>query len=944
MLFAQVEEGEISTHSQKVEQGRTRGEYRIFLPDNRWQIVSYVADDKGYRASVRYENAQEADARPEQTYWGFSTGSQNSAAPPASNGDDELPTYRPESSENPPQYSEPPKDPQFVESYRPQLPQQQEAQPPFHPGVLRSQVNTFIIHPTPGEREPAQGSEEIGGNFEKYRRPQVPPRPYYPPQRPVEAPPRPPVYTPRPYPPQQPARPPPPDPAHLYSDNSRPDPPVYVRKEKPPAPVAHQDSIIYNPNVFHPFFEPVTERPKLISIQPIRPFHILSNYDSRPNINTHLERPVRPNPPLQSEPRPRPQPQNPALHRPHDRFPHPPEPNQQRPPQRPSYHERPPYPQRPTSEELPQRPPPHYPERPYPNQERPTSEEEPPQRTASEPTPSYEDRPTAIYIPQQRPTYVEKPTQPPYVPPRPTTPEPPTTTTEKPTIPSYPERPTAVYVPQQRPEPVHYERPPYRPPYHNRYPPRPLQPIRPLHPEYLHRPDGGHYRPVHKRPHAGYDEPHTGYPPGVPLSGVTSIRPILNPKEQSVITIRPELESLEGIAPTEPPEEETVRTTTTTTSKPEKPIGRPEFNQYRKPLFRPKSPSARPLSKPVEVAVEHPVQPTTELPSESDESSDLLTRFKFKPSKQSQTQSSDGYGQRTQPRRKQTSQTSEFFGTWPLEEDGQSESIRNGFRFRDEFDSRPLVTPFPEEDPLSDVEGFPPIEEELIHSLNTTTAATAADESDIILFDDGIIPPLLLRIRDKGPPSVVEEVTLLSVTTEAVTEITSTTAAPTTTTTTTIAPTTTATTESPTTKIGKKKKKRVRVKGLKRGNGTARTIMPASRKVQPAAIVKTEAVVATATNSTTARSSKIRFPPRIRFVQNQKSSERVTRQNENDGYVDYDLIGSDSANVALKSQRDADGEEHAMTKEELMDLSLNSIPIDRLDLIYDSTELEVRPE
>lgn len=998
-----MEEGsEVSSHSQKVEQGRTRGEYRIFLPDNRWQIVSYVADDKGYRATVRYENAQESESRPEQTHWGFSTGNQNSAVP-LSGSEERIipPTYRPEPPRNPPQYSRepegPPQEPQFAESYRPQLAQEEEQSPPSYQGVLRSQVNTFIIHPTPDGRQPAQGSEEGRTNFENYRRPeppQGPPRPYYPPQRPVEVPPRPQIYTPRPYPPQQPVRPPPPPPppppqsGPYYEERpTEPPTPVYIPKEKQSKPYVEQDSIIYNPNVFHPFFEPVTERPKLVSIQPIRPFHILSNYDSRP-IQQNLERPVRPNPP-QSEPRPQdqrppqnkePRPQNrpPVQDRPvRPNFPRPSEPNQRRPPypplQRPPYEpvpqERPtqPYPplQRPPYEPVP----PERPTQPYPPQQRPTTErpEKPvAQKPTNEPTPSYEDRPTAIYIPQQRPTYPvysEKPAPPPYVP------QETTTTTTEPT-PSITDKPPAVFVAQQKPEPPpsYTERPQEqyrplyrpRPPYQNRYPPRPLQGIRPVPPEYLRPTDI--YSPVLKRPHTGYDEPHTGYPPGVPLSGITSIRPILNPKEQPVITISPELESLEGVAPTEPEEIEIVSLTTTTS----KSISQYHSNQFRKPLFRPRNPYVRvPVT---EAAVELPIEPPTERPAQAEpsdpdeDSLSLLTRFKFKPSiKQSTSQqTSDGYGQRTQPRRKQTSQSgAEFFGTWPLEEDGPSESIRSGFTLRDEFDSRPLVTPFPEEEPLSDVEGFPPIEEEQF--LNNPPANTTVDDSDIIVFDDGgDIPPLLLRIHDKGPPTIVEDITWPPVTTEVETEIPTTVTVPTTTTTTTTTVattttepvlTTTTTEPAPSTKAGRKKKKRVRTKGLKRGNGTARTIMPASRKVQPSIIVKTEKVPTKLTNSTAARSSKIRFPPRIRFVQNQKGSERVTRQNENDSYLDdfdVDLMGADSVNRVMshrKGQRAVDmvDVDHPMTKEDLLDLSLNSIPIDQLDLVYDSTELEDTP-
>ena len=51
-----AKEGTKFSHSQKVQHGETRGEYRLLLPDDRWQIVSYVADEQGYRATGKLTN------------------------------------------------------------------------------------------------------------------------------------------------------------------------------------------------------------------------------------------------------------------------------------------------------------------------------------------------------------------------------------------------------------------------------------------------------------------------------------------------------------------------------------------------------------------------------------------------------------------------------------------------------------------------------------------------------------------------------------------------------------------------------------------------------------------------------------------------------------------------------------------------------------------------
>jgi hypothetical protein len=127
-----------STHSQKLEQGRTRGEYRIFLPDNRWQIVSYVADDDGYRATVRYENGPHDIPRSEQSHWGFATGSLQT--PVSGEPGPNVPPIYPPRNQFPPQ-----------NSGQPPLSKHAFPTQPFQ-GVVTSQVNTFIVHPTPTDR------------------------------------------------------------------------------------------------------------------------------------------------------------------------------------------------------------------------------------------------------------------------------------------------------------------------------------------------------------------------------------------------------------------------------------------------------------------------------------------------------------------------------------------------------------------------------------------------------------------------------------------------------------------------------------------------------------------------------------------------------------------------------------------------------------------------
>ncbi|KAJ8706169.1 hypothetical protein PYW07_010946 [Mythimna separata] len=53
--------GDDFSHSQKSTGSATNGEYRVRLPDGRMQIVSYTADENGYKADVRYDDHHNQD-------------------------------------------------------------------------------------------------------------------------------------------------------------------------------------------------------------------------------------------------------------------------------------------------------------------------------------------------------------------------------------------------------------------------------------------------------------------------------------------------------------------------------------------------------------------------------------------------------------------------------------------------------------------------------------------------------------------------------------------------------------------------------------------------------------------------------------------------------------------------------------------------------------------
>lgn len=60
--------GDDFSHSQHSSGSATNGEYRVRLPDGRMQIVSYTADENGYKADVRYDDEDKTDGNRIDNY------------------------------------------------------------------------------------------------------------------------------------------------------------------------------------------------------------------------------------------------------------------------------------------------------------------------------------------------------------------------------------------------------------------------------------------------------------------------------------------------------------------------------------------------------------------------------------------------------------------------------------------------------------------------------------------------------------------------------------------------------------------------------------------------------------------------------------------------------------------------------------------------------------
>lgn len=59
--------GDDFSHTQAHNGEATKGEYRVKLPDGRVQIVTYTADNGGYRADIRYDRGETQTAKPVET-------------------------------------------------------------------------------------------------------------------------------------------------------------------------------------------------------------------------------------------------------------------------------------------------------------------------------------------------------------------------------------------------------------------------------------------------------------------------------------------------------------------------------------------------------------------------------------------------------------------------------------------------------------------------------------------------------------------------------------------------------------------------------------------------------------------------------------------------------------------------------------------------------------
>ncbi len=104
-------------HSESRDGYKTQGEYRVALPDGRTQIVSYVADENGYVADVRYEGEAQYPPAPAPSSYKPAPAPSYKPAPAPSYKPAPAPSYKPSPA---PYKPEPSYAPAPAPSYKPE--------------------------------------------------------------------------------------------------------------------------------------------------------------------------------------------------------------------------------------------------------------------------------------------------------------------------------------------------------------------------------------------------------------------------------------------------------------------------------------------------------------------------------------------------------------------------------------------------------------------------------------------------------------------------------------------------------------------------------------------------------------------------------------------------------------------------------------------------------
>lgn len=1037
-----LELSDSSFHSLKVGSSRSQGEYKILLPDNRWQIVSYVADDKGYRATVRYETVDHQPISEEtqggsETYWAGSVGTPS------------LPQRIPGPALPSPQTSKAPS--YYLKPSRPEPPQREQ-----YPVV--SQVNTYVIHPAPDDPK-----EKWSSSRPTY----YPPAPTVPPVRPS---PRDPYIPQRPsYEPQGPPivpikRPP----ATIGTYRPRPHvgyqvPVALSGLPAPPTTTATPEdddeiegNMRFNPNQFHPFWEPQAEKPDVIAV-PLQPVQRPVEEKKRPVVPPE-HRPPPPTPP-QPEPTLKPHvgysPAHSGYPKPHSGYSseeedtptkrpvhantqsykqaHPGYPQQYNEPTKPtshpdySYNHRPSEPQS-YGEQI------RLPPTSRPEYYRPQTFTEPPtaiyHTTAkySEPAPfnsepnskpdyyrpqSYYEPPksshqtTEKYSPPDPLSYNESP-KPDYY--RPATYTEPPTAVYQPTTPKYgnqlfyPGRPAQQPAYQPAEPNTKWSKPlPEQPEYSDPYPPSDYytEPLRVKPDPYAFDPFDSSFTPT-EGPYGNYRLPLT--PPQKPqqIYQQPYDPPSYEPPPYKPPSYEPpsyEPPSYEPPSYEQPPYEPTPYEPPQSFNKPqisspvvaslpeeveapapEEPIpvfddNMPPKNSFDGPLFyRPSFARGKTSTT------------TTAAPATTEHSA-LLSKFKFRP--KSKLTTSDGFGTRTQPLKRtkgQSTSTETIVYDWQdpasflPDNEATKYDVDDPYSSKDQYEivpeevttkstRRPKIkaktttttTEQPAEYYLEPYYDLPtevgydsPYEtshkipydapyESSYDAYDTPVNSTAESSVEADKSADSSLEPTVQEQKLELPTTTVAPTTVKA-TTISTTELT--TEADITTSTTTATPTTTK-------RKRKKNKKRLRPKGSRKSKYRPKSKTTTS--TESSAEVSSESTDATTTTSststtttettttettTTKRPTRIRFPPRIKYV---AKSDRVVRQHSYNSNED-ELAGDAAESMSSAISRRNDDESHVIAGFD-MDTTLNSIPIDRLALVdFDEVEEEDEEE